>query len=86
MTVRQRPSCDEDHNLLGSARRLSLRRPRCQQALAYAYFEKEPGWRSAAHLPHARRGPADCRQHRQAAGAAEALGSALYFLASWRGG
>jgi hypothetical protein len=24
------------------------------QALAYVYFEEEPGWRSAAHSPHPR--------------------------------
>jgi hypothetical protein len=40
-------------------------------ALAYVYFEEEPGRRPAAHL-HPRRGPADRRQHRQAAGASAA--------------
>jgi hypothetical protein len=39
------------------------------QALAYVYFEEEPGRRAAAKLLTRRRGAADCRQHRQAAGA-----------------
>jgi len=39
------------------------------QQLAYIYFEDEPGRRSAAKLAHPRRGTADHRQHRQAAGA-----------------
>ena len=52
------------------------RRPSCfirdtnGQALAYAYFEDEPGRRAAAKTPHPRRGAAHRRQHRQAAGAA----------------
>ena len=41
------------------------------QALAYVYCEDELGRRSAAHLPHLRRGPTHRRQHRQAAGAVE---------------
>ena len=40
------------------------------QALAYVYFEEEPGRRSAAKLLTPRRGPADRRQYRQAAEAA----------------
>jgi hypothetical protein len=37
-------------------------------ALAYVYFEDEPGRRPA--LAHPRRGAAHCSEHRQAAGAA----------------
>ena len=33
------------------------------QALAYVYFEEEPGRRAAAQAAHPRRGPADRRQH-----------------------
>ena len=40
-------------------------------ALAYVYFEEEPGRRSAAQVAHARRSSEDGRQHRQAVGAAE---------------
>jgi len=40
------------------------------QALAYVYFEDEPGRRAAAKLLHPRRGPADRCEHRQATGAA----------------
>jgi hypothetical protein len=40
------------------------------QALAYVYFEGEPGRRAAAKLAHPRRGPAHRGEHRQAAGAA----------------
>ena len=36
-------------------------------ALAYVYFEDEPGRRAAAQTDDPRRGPADRRQHRQAA-------------------
>ena len=32
-------------------------------ALAYVYFEEEPGRRAATQTDDARRGAADCRQH-----------------------
>ena len=41
------------------------------QALAYVYFEDEPGRRAAAKLLHPRRGPAHRREHRQAAANSE---------------
>ena len=39
--------------------------PGYDSALAYVYFEEEPGRRSAAQSAHPRRGPAHRRQHRQ---------------------
>jgi hypothetical protein len=54
-------------------------RDRNKQALTYVYFEEEPGRRAAARL-HARRSAAHCAQHRQAAGAAEAV---LTWRAHW---
>jgi hypothetical protein len=45
-----------------------------------------PGPARGDQAAHARRGATHRRQHHQADGDAEALGSALYFLASWRGG
>jgi hypothetical protein len=40
------------------------------QALAYVYFEEEPGRRAAAHP---RRGPAHLRQHRHHAATSDIL-------------
>jgi hypothetical protein len=42
-------------------------------ALAYVYFEDEPGQPIGCALAQPRRGAADRGEHRQAAGAAEAL-------------
>ena len=39
------------------------------QALAYVYFEDEPGRRSAAKIIGAGRGEVDCRKYRKTAGA-----------------
>jgi hypothetical protein len=48
------------------------------QALAYVCFEDEPGRRSAGASHDPRRGAADSRQHRQAAGAAAAVLTLLW--------
>jgi hypothetical protein len=46
---------------------LATQRSQSVRALAYVYFEEEPGRRSVAKLLTKRRGAADCGEYRQAA-------------------